>query len=184
MGGFLKAPFLYLFQEGNCCPVFLKLPGEMEGQLGNKEKVLDQKPGWLYPSLGLSNLSVQRGALDIPCSSPFPSLSISLIVRVVATVASCVPATFQAWAGLWASREGPVRIIRGPEVLLGKTHLPVSPASQPASQCLPSSIIVPGLGYAEITEQTSTGCLQGAPTSLSPAWTFLPSSRFLYFTDA
>lgn len=137
MGDFLWASFLYVFEEENCCPVFLKVPVEMEGLLGLHGR-RKQRNCWTRSQAQLCSAlpsatcqyKEQPWLLPVPPPSAHP-LSISLTAKVVATVAPCVLATFQAWAG---HQEGPVPILRGPEVLQRKTHLSISLSSQPASQ--------------------------------------------------
>ena len=201
MSDFLWASFLYLFQEDYCCPVFLKVPVEMERLLVEKNSRLGARPGSSY--LWASATCLYKWGSDYALFlSLLPSLSISLIEKVVATVVSCVLATFQAWAGLWASQ--PERSQSSP----GGTHLSFSlsfhpsyhasihpsvhPSIHPSSKYLPSRVAVPGLGYTVTAEQNPTGSLPSKTHSPSPSCPHvclrsldsIPRSRFLYFTDA
>lgn len=120
-----------------------------------------------------------RGPLAVPRLS-LPSLSL-LQPQVVATVTSCV--TFQAWAGLWASRGGRSPSSGGPSFSRGKhtcqsihssihpsthhsIHPSMHPCISPSSECLPSRVTVLGLCYAGFAEQAPTRGLHAAHTSL------------------
>lgn len=96
MADFLCSLFLDPYQEDNCCPVFLKVPMQIEGIEGLlMEKVLGWESGLALPLSGPQQPSCP---LFFPCP-PSPSTSLTM----VATVVFCVLATLQAWPGLWAS---------------------------------------------------------------------------------
>ena len=51
--------FLFLFQGDGCCPVLLKVPGEVEGLLDTMEKALAGCQTLALLLSGLSSLSVE-----------------------------------------------------------------------------------------------------------------------------
>lgn len=156
MGDFLWASFLYVFEEENCCPVFLKVPVEMEGLLGLHGR-REQRNCWTRSQAQLCSAlpsatclyKEQPWLLPVPPPSAHP-LSISLTAKVVATVASCVLATFQAWAGHQERASAHPQGAGGSPAENTSIHQSVQPARQPAGY--PADVYPAGsLSQAEVT---------------------------------